>query len=90
MTTAVPELDTVKVDAHAAEPVVPVNVQIVKVPLTPVWLRLTLPVGVVAAPSLEVSLTVTLHVEPWLTTIGAVQLTVVEVVLGLTLMLVYL
>lgn len=38
-------------------------------------------------PAAEVSVTVTVQVEAWLMTTGVVQLTVVEVVLGLTVML---
>ena len=47
-------------------------------PVTPVSLRLTVPVGVVA-PEADVSVTVTLHVEPWLITTGDVHVTVVVV-----------
>jgi hypothetical protein len=71
-----------------ADAVVPANVQVVKDPLTPVWLRATVPVGVRKVPAAEVSVTVTVHVEAWLATTGVVQLTVVVVVRGLTTMLV--
>jgi hypothetical protein len=68
--------------------VVPDSVQVVNVPVTPVSVNATVPVGVRKVPALEVSVTVTLQVEAWLTTTGVVQLTVVVVVRGLTIMLV--
>ncbi len=71
-----------KVDVHVATAVVPLNVHVVKDPVTPVWVRETVPVGVVAPA--EVSVTVTVHVEPWLITTGVVQETAVVVVRGLT------
>ena len=52
-----------KVEVQVAETVVPASVHVVNDPVTPVSLRLTVPVGVVA-PEAEVSVTVTLHVEP--------------------------
>ena len=76
-----------KVELHVAEAVVPARVHVVKVPVTPVSDRATVPVGVIAVPG-EVSVTVTLHVEPWLITTGVVQLTVVVVARLLTTMLV--
>lgn len=63
VTAAVPEVEAVKVDVQVATLVVPARVHVVKEPVTPVSLRLTVPVGVVA-PLVEVSVTVTLHVEP--------------------------
>jgi hypothetical protein len=78
----------VKVEVQVAEAVVPASVQVVKVPVTPVWLRATVPVGVRKVPAAEVSVTVTVQVEAWLITTGVVQLTVVEVVRGLTTTLV--
>jgi hypothetical protein len=63
---------------HVAEAVVPARVHVVNDPVTPVSLRLTVPVGVVA-PVDDMSVTVTLQVEPWLMTTGVVQDTVVEV-----------
>ena len=80
-------MDGVNVEVQVAEAVVPAKVQVVKDPVTPVWLRATVPVGVIAVPG-EVSVTVTLHVEPWFATTGVVHDTVVVVVLGLTTMLV--
>ncbi len=59
----------------------------VKVPVTPVWLSDTVPVGVTNVPAADESVTVTLQVEPWLITTGVVQLTVVVVVRGFTMML---
>ena len=78
MTLAVPDVDAVKVEVHTAVAVVPERVHVVKEPVTPVSLKLTVPVGVVA-PVGEVSITVTLHAEPWLITTGVAQLTVVVV-----------
>lgn len=75
MTAAVPEVDAVKVDVHVAVAVVPARVQTEKVPVTPVSLRLTVPVGVVAPDEV----TVTVQVDPWLTTTGVVHETVVVV-----------
>ena len=75
------------VEVQVAEAVVPARVQVVKDPVTPVWLRATVPVGVMKVPA-EVSVTVTVHVEPWLITTGVVQLTVVVVARGLTTILV--
>ena len=71
---------------HVAEAVVPARVQVVNVPVTPVWLNPTVPVGVMNVPA-EVSVTVTVQVEAWLITTGVVQLTVVVVVRRLTTML---
>ena len=73
-----PEVVAVKVDVHVAVATVPDKEQVVKLPVTPVWIRVTVPVGVVA-PVVEVSVTETVHVEPWLTATGVVQLTVVVV-----------
>jgi len=83
VTAAVPEVDAVNVEVQVADAVVPARVQVVKVPVTPVSLRATVPVGVMNVPA-ALSVTVTLQVEPWLTTTGVVQVTVVAVVLGLT------
>jgi len=66
------------VDVHVAEAVVPARVHVVNVPVTPVSVRATVPVGVVA-PVLDVSVTVTAQLEPWLATTGLVQVTVVVV-----------
>ena len=63
MTLAVPVVVAVKVEVHVAVAVVPERVQVVKLPVTPVWPRLTVPVGVMNVPG-EVSATVTLQVEP--------------------------
>jgi hypothetical protein len=68
----------VNVEVQVADAVVPARVHVVNVPVTPVSVRLTVPVGVVA-PVDEVSVTVTVQVDPWLTTTGVVQLTVVVV-----------
>ena len=87
MTAAVPAVDAVKVELQVADAVVPARVHVVNEPVTPVSLRPTVPVGVLVVPG-ETSVTVTLHVEPWLITTGVVQLTVVVVARGLTTMLV--
>lgn len=50
-----------------------------KVPETPVSEKPTLPVGVRGDPEFEVSDTVAVHVEPWLTRIGLAQSMVVLV-----------
>ena len=72
-------------EVHVADAVVPARVQVVNVaPVMPVSLRATVPVGVRNVPAAEVSVTVTLHVDGWLMTMGVVQLTVVDVVRGLT------
>ena len=72
---------------HVADAVVPARVHVVNDPVTPVSLRVTVPVGVRNVPA-EVSVTVTVHVEPWLTTTGVVQDTAVVVALLFTTMLV--
>jgi len=74
----VPEVVAVKVDVHVAVATVPDKEQVVKLPVTPVWIRVTVPVGVVA-PVVEVSVTETVHAEPWLTTTGVMQVIVVVV-----------
>ena len=73
-----PNVDAVKVEVQVAEAVVPARVHVVKLPVTPVSLSATVPVGVVGLVA-EVSVTVTVHVEPWLGTTGVVQETVVVV-----------
>src|SRR5947208_15623710 len=78
VTAAVPEVEAVKVDVHVADAVVPARVQVVKLPVTPVWLNVTVPVGVIVVPG-EVSVTVTVHVDPWLIDTGGVQETASEV-----------
>jgi len=77
----------VNVEVQVAEAVVPARVHVVKDPVTPVWLRATVPVGVMKVPA-EVSVTVTVHVEPWLITTGVVQETVVVVARRFTTILV--
>ncbi len=76
-----------KVEVQVADAVVPAKVQVVNVPVTPVSARVTVPVGVRKVPAVELSVTVTVHVEPWLASTGVVQLTAVVVVLGFTRML---
>jgi hypothetical protein len=78
VTAAVPEVEAVNVEVHVALAVVPDRVHVVNDPVTPVSPSVTVPVGVVA-PVVEVSVTVTLHVEPWLITTGVVHETVVVV-----------
>jgi len=79
VTAAVPDVVAVKVEVHVAEAVVPAKVHVVNVPVTPFSVRVTVPVGVVA-PVLEVSVTVTVHVDPWLATTGLVQETLIVVI----------
>ena len=50
-------------EEHVALAPVPASEQVVKEPVTPVWLRVTVPLGVIAVPE-EVSVTVTLQDEP--------------------------
>ncbi len=76
-----------KVEVQVAEAVVPASVQVVKEPVTPVSAKPTVPVGVMNVPA-ALSVTVTVQVEPWLTTTGVVQETAVVVVRGFTTMLV--
>ena len=83
-----PEDVAVNVEVHVAEAVVPARVQVVNDPVTPVSLRATVPVGVRNVPAVEVSVTVTVHVDAWLITTGVVQLTTVLVGRGLTVTLV--
>jgi len=78
VTAAVPEVVGRKVEVQVTEAVVPLSVHVVNVPVTPVSVRETVPVGVVA-PVVEVSVTVTVQVEAWFATTGVVQLTVVVV-----------
>jgi hypothetical protein len=64
VTAAVPAVDAVNVDVHVAEAVVPARVHVVNEPVTPVCVRATVPVGARNVPAVEVSVTVTLQVEP--------------------------
>jgi len=79
VTAAVPVVVGEKVEVQVADAVVPLNVHVVNVPVTPVSLSATVPVGVIAVP-LATSVTVTVHVEVCPTRIGVVQDTVVVVV----------
>ena len=79
VTEAVPAVDAVKVEVHVADAVVPDSVQVVNDPVTPFSVRVTVPVGVVA-PVAEVSVTVTVHIDPWLIMTGVSQVTLVVVV----------
>jgi hypothetical protein len=72
---AVPEVVGRNVEVQVATFVVPDNVHVVKDPVTPVALRLTVPVGVVEPEEV----TVTVQAEPSLTTTDDVQLTEVVV-----------
>lgn len=71
------------VEVHVALAVVPARVQAVNVPVTPVSVNVTVPVGVMNVPG-EVSVTVMVQVEAWLIATGVVQLMVVVVDLTLT------
>ena len=73
----------VKVEVQVADAVVPERVHVVKDPVTPVSESVTVPVGVMKVPA-ELSVTVTLHVDPVFTFTGVVQLTVVVVARLLT------
>jgi hypothetical protein len=88
VTAAVPDTCPRNVEVQVADAVAPDRLQVVNVPpVMPVSDSATVPVGVRNVPAVEVSVTVTVQVEPWLATTGVVQLTPVEVVLGLTTML---
>jgi len=87
VTAAVPDVDAVKVEVQVADAVVPARVHVVNDPVTPVSLRATVPVGVRNVPG-ELSVTVTVQVDPWLITTGVVHEIVVVVVRGLTVTLV--
>jgi hypothetical protein len=78
VTAAVPDVDAVNMEVHVADAVDPARLHVVNDPVTPVWESDTVPVGVDAAVA-AVSVTVTVHAEPWLTTTGVVQETVVVV-----------
>jgi hypothetical protein len=82
---AVPEPDGVNFTPQLAVELVPTNVQLVtlKLPVTPVSAKPTEPVGVVAL-AVEVSVTVAMHVDAWLTSTGLEQetLTLVECLPG--------
>ena len=85
MIVAVPAVDAVNVLVHVAVPVVvpAANVQVVNVPVTPDTVNVTEPVGVLTVPA-AMSVTVAVHVDPWLTNAGLVHVTAVVVVLLLT------
>src|SRR5437016_3595833 len=85
---AVPAVDAVKVLVHVAVPaVVPAdNVHVVNAPVPPFNVKVTEPVGVLTGVG-ETSVTVAVHVEPWLTTTGLVQVTAVVVARVLTITL---
>jgi hypothetical protein len=76
---AVPAVVAVKVLVQVAVAVVPERVHTVNEPVTPLTVKVTEPVGVVA-PVVEVSVTVAVQVDPWPTTTGLVQDTDVVVV----------
>ena len=62
---AAPVVEAVKVTEHEAVPVetgVRLHGLVVKVPVTPVWTKFTVPVGVRTVPAVEVSTTVAVHV----------------------------
>lgn len=66
------------VEVHVADEVVPVSVHVVKDPVTPVSVKATVPVGVLA-PVREVSVTVTTHEDASLMATGVVHVTAVVV-----------
>jgi len=86
MTFAVPEVVAVNVALHVPTKV-PDRMHPVKDPVTPVSLRATVPDGAIMVPG-ELSVTVTLHVEPWFATTGELHVTTVIVSLGFSTMLV--
>jgi len=74
------------VTVHAADAPDPERVQgdPVKLPPTPVEAKVIVPVGVIGVPTVEVSVTVAVHVDAWLTATRESQEIFVDVVLGLT------
>ena len=80
-----PDVEAVNVDVQVAVPaVVPAaSAQVVNVPVTPLTVNVTDPVGVLTVPA-AVSVTVAVQVEPCAITTGLVQLTAVVVVRRLT------
>lgn len=48
--------------------------------------KVTVPLGVMGVPAVDVSVTVAVQLEAWLTTTGVLHETLVEVLLGLTAM----
>ena len=80
-----PEVEAVNVEVQVAVPaVVPAaSVHVVNVPVTPDTVNVTEPVGVLTVPA-AMSVTVAVHVDPWLTNTGLVHVTAVVVVLLLT------
>jgi hypothetical protein len=78
----------VAVAVNVTEQLPEANVQVVElnVPAGPVSVNVTVPVGVVTVPA-EVSVTVAVQDDATPTTTGLVQVTAVEVVLGLTVTL---
>jgi hypothetical protein len=90
LTVAVPVADAVKLTPQLAEAPVPLKLQgePVKEPVAvPVAVKATVPAGVIAVPAVEVSVTVAVQVEGWLTTTGLVHETAVLVVRGFTVTL---
>jgi hypothetical protein len=66
-----PVAEGVNVTPQLAVEPVPTKAQLVtlKLPVTPVWVKLAEPLGVVA-PTVEVSVTLAVHVDAWLTSTG--------------------
>ena len=83
----VPNVEAMKVTVQLAEAPVPTNVQVENTPITPDCDRVTVPVGVIGVPG-EMSVTVTVQVDAWLTTTVPVQPIEVDVARLLTTMLV--
>jgi len=79
---AVPAVEAVNVEVQVAVPAVVVvaNVHVVNMPVTPDGVKVTVPMGVTTVPAVEASVTVAVHVEPWLTTTGLVHVRLVVVV----------
>ncbi len=81
MTVVVPVADGVNVTEHV--PATRAQLAALNDPAAPVELKLTVPVGVLVVGG-EVSATVAVHVEAWLTKTGEVHETVVDVDLVVT------
>ncbi len=89
MTLAVPAVEAVNVTLQLAVPVVALATSVqgepMNEPVTPIWLKLTVPVGVV--PPMVVTVTVAVQVEAWLTKTGVLHDTVTVVGCGFTMTL---
>ena len=68
-------------------PALNVQGEVANVPV-PLVVQLTVPVGVIGVPAIEVSATVAVHVDPWFATTGDAHVIEAEVGLRLTVIVV--